>query len=111
VSDVAAPILLVMMTAPDEPTAETIARILVEERLVACCNLLPQVRSIYRWQGSIEQADEILVLIKTTAAALEAVRARIVELHPYDLPEIIATPVVDGHAPYLDWVRQSTAAE
>jgi periplasmic divalent cation tolerance protein len=100
-------IVVAFMTAPDVETAETIARALVEERLAACCNILPQVRSIYRWEEAIEQADEILVVIKTTASGFEALRDRAVELHPYDVPEVIALPVVSGHEPYAEWVRQA----
>jgi periplasmic divalent cation tolerance protein len=99
--------VVALMTAPDMATAEMIARALVEESLAACCNLLPQARSIYRWEGAIEQADEIVVMIKTTASRFEAMRDRVVELHPYDVPEVIALPITDGHAPYLEWVRSS----
>jgi periplasmic divalent cation tolerance protein len=102
-------VVVAFMTAPDVETAETIARAVVEEGLAACCNLLPQVRSIYRWQGALEQADEILVVVKTTADGFERLRDRIVELHPYDVPEVIAAPVAGGHAPYLDWVVESVA--
>lgn len=100
-------VVVALVTAPDADTATYIARTLVEEQLAACCNILPQVRSIYRWQQAVEQADEVLVIVKTTAARFDAMRERILELHPYDLPEIIATAVTDGHEPYLEWVRQS----
>jgi len=103
-------VIVALMTAPDAATAESIARVLVEERLAACCNILPQVRSIYRWEDAIEQADEVLVIIKTTAAGFDAMRDRVLALHPYDLPELIAVPLGAAHEPYLDWVRQSVGA-
>lgn len=100
-SDVA----LVFVTGPAPETLESIARTLIEERLIACANVLPDVRSIYRWQGSIEQATESLAMLKTTDARLEALERRIAELHPYEVPEILAVDVARGHEAYLAWVR------
>ena len=96
--------LLVYMTAPSAEVAADIARAVVGERLAACGNLLPGVRSIYRWKGEICDDPEVLVLFKTTRATFERLRARIVELHPYECPEVIAADIVHGHAPYLEWV-------
>ena len=98
------PVLLVLISCPADQAAH-IARALVEARLAACVNTLPAVQSTYRWQDDIESAEESLLLAKTTAAGFEALRAKVVELHPYELPEIIAVPVQTGLAPYLDWVR------
>jgi periplasmic divalent cation tolerance protein len=88
-----------------------IARTLVEARLAACVNLLPAVRSIYRWQGQIEEATEITLLIKTTSQQVDSLQRAIVKLHPYDVPEIIATPIVAGYAPYLQWIATETAKD
>lgn len=96
-----------LLTFPDEEVAARVARALVDERLCACVNLLPGVRSIYRWEGAVSDDREVLAIAKTTRVRWEALRRRVVELHPYQVPEVIALPVVAGHAPYLDWVRGS----
>ena len=103
--------LLVLTNAPDLECAQLIARTLVEARLAACVNLLPAVRSIYRWQGQIEEATEIALLIKTTSQQVDSLQRAIVKLHPYDVPEIIATPIVAGYAPYLQWIATETAKD
>lgn len=99
---------VVLSTCPDDPTAAGIARSLVEASLVACVNIVPGIRSIYRWQGSVEDDPEVLMILKTTGDRLDAVRARILELHPYEVPEVLALPVVDGHHDYLSWVAEAT---
>ena len=99
--------LLVYMTAPSEAVALSLARSAVDARLAACGNLLPGIRSVYRWKGEICDDPEVLVLFKTTAAHFEALRTHLVDAHPYDCPEVIAAPVVAGHAPYLAWVREN----
>ncbi|KHF26338.1 divalent-cation tolerance protein CutA [Solemya velum gill symbiont] len=96
--------LIVYCTCPDKGVAETIAEMLVERRLAACVNILPQVQSIYRWQGQIEHDDEILLLIKSDVAHFESLREAIMAQHPYDLPEIIGVPVAAGHPEYLTWI-------
>ena len=78
---------------------------LIEARLAACVNVLPPVHSIYRWEGKIEAADEVLLVIKTTQERFPAVRDRIMQLHTYETPEIIAVPVLDGSDKYLAWLR------
>ncbi len=83
----------------------------MEERLAACVNLLPGVHSIYRWQDAIESADEVLLMIKTTAARVGALQQRIVSLHPNELPELIAVEAAGGSPAYLDWVRQQSHEE
>jgi periplasmic divalent cation tolerance protein len=98
---------LLYVTFPDHATAEAIVRMAVEQRLAACGNVLPGVRSIYRWKGAIETADEVLVFFKTTEENLPAVRQCILGSHPYEVPEIVATPIVEGNPAYLAWVRES----
>ena len=98
--------LLVLCTCPPE-AAEKLAQAVVEPGLAACVNIQPAVRSVYRWQGELQSDDESLLLIKTTQGRLSAVQAQLLSQHPYELPEIIAVPISGGHAPYLDWVRDS----
>jgi periplasmic divalent cation tolerance protein len=102
-------VLLVLTNCPDEQVAQRIRRQLVESRLAACVNQLSPVASTYRWQGAIEEAVEIPLLIKTTRAAYPALEAALRRLHPYDVPEIVAVPVERGLPDYLDWVNQETA--
>jgi periplasmic divalent cation tolerance protein len=97
-------VVVVLSTFPSSEKAAEIARVLVDERLAACVNLVPAVRSIYRWQGAIHDAAEVLAIVKTTAERVDALRDRLIALHPYDVPEAIVLPVTDGHAPYLAWV-------
>jgi periplasmic divalent cation tolerance protein len=99
--------LLVCVTVPDAETADKLAEALVGERLAACVNVLPPMRSIYRWKGAVERDSEQLCLVKTTRAGFERLRARIIELHPYEVPEVIALPVERGHAAYLEWLTGS----
>lgn len=102
-------VLACLTTCPDAETAERIAEALVGEGLAACVNLLPGVTSIYRWQGVVERSAEVLLVIKTTESGFAALRDRLVELHPYELPELIAVQVGLGLAAYLDWVREEVA--
>src|SRR5574343_138693 len=101
-------IRLVITNCPDEETANRIALAVVEEKLAACVNILPRVQSIYRWQGVVESAVEVPLLIKTTTACYPALEAAIRERHPYDIPEIIALPVTTGLPAYLNWVAAET---
>ncbi|HET9947732.1 MAG TPA: divalent-cation tolerance protein CutA [Longimicrobiales bacterium] len=103
-------VLAVLTTAPDEAVAERIGRALVDERLAACANVLPGVTSFFRWEGAVRRESEVLVILKTTPEALEALRIRLVELHPYEIPEVLALDVRAGHAPYLEWVREEVGA-
>jgi periplasmic divalent cation tolerance protein len=98
---------IVLSTAGSEEEARKIARHLVDHQLAACVNIIPQVQSIYRWQGKVEESREWLLLIKTTTAKFTQVREAIDELHSYDLPECIALSIDDGSAAYLDWIEQS----
>jgi periplasmic divalent cation tolerance protein len=100
--------LLVLTNLPDRPAAEDLARELVEARLAACVNILPACHSIYRWQGVLETADEVPLLIKTTSERYPALQAAIRNRHPYELPEVIALPVIQGLPDYLAWVAHET---
>jgi len=99
--------LVVLVTVPNAETAEKLAEALVGERLAACVNVLDGVRSIYRWKGAVERDDELLCLCKTTRDGFDRLRARVVELHPYEVPEVIALPIEAGHAAYLAWLMAS----
>ncbi|HOV57946.1 MAG TPA: divalent-cation tolerance protein CutA [Rhodanobacteraceae bacterium] len=103
--------LLAYCTCPNPDVADRLARTLVEERLAACVSRVPGVVSTYRWQGQVEVAAEVLLLIKTTQERFEALRTRLVELHPYDVPEVIACAIAAGHTPYLDWLRAGVAPD
>ncbi len=98
---------IVLSTAGSEEEARKIARHLVEHQLAACVNIVPQVESIYRWQGKVESSREWLLLIKTTSARFAIVRDTIRELHSYELPECIAISIEDGSPGYLQWIGQS----
>lgn len=97
-----------LATAPDVETAARIAHALVGERLAACANLVPQVRSIYRCQDRVEDETEVLLVIKTRADRVPALADRLRALHPYDVPELVVLPVVGGLAGYLEWIRTET---
>lgn len=101
--------LVVLVTAPSPEKAAELARALVEERLAACGNVVPGLRSIYRWEGELHDDAEALLLLKTTRARFDALRARVVELHPYDVPEVLALPVEAGSAGTLAWIAAETA--
>lgn len=101
-------VLLCLCTCPDTASARVIAEALVTERLAACVSRLPGLQSTYRWEGAVEHADEVLLLIKTGADRLDAVTARVQALHPYELPELIAVEAAGGLAPYLAWVAEQT---
>lgn len=100
---------VVLLTAPDPAVAEGLARSLVEERLAACVNVVPGVRSFYRWEGRVETAGELLLVVKTRADRAAALAARVRELHPYELPEVLELPAVGGSPAYLDWLRKESS--
>mgnify|MGYP006287955211 CR=1 FL=1 len=104
-------VLLVLTNLPDANSARALAHLLVESRLAACVNLLPAVQSIYHWQGAVEQASETTLLIKTTRRHYAQLQQAIVSNHPYEVPEVIALPVSDGHLPYLRWVATETSPD
>ena len=100
--------LLVIKTLPNADAAAELATKVVGEKLAACANILPALRSIYRWEGKVQDENEVLVLLKTQGRQYESLKARILELHPYEVPEVIAIPVERGHHAYLDWILRET---
>ena len=104
-------IVVVLVTGPDETTLASIAERVVEEGLAACVNVVPEVRSVYRWREHVETEREALAIIKTTRAAVAHLQRRVLDLHPYDVPEFIVLPVESGSPPYLDWVTNSITAD
>lgn len=99
-------VIVVMTTLPDRETAKRLALLLIENGHAACVNILADCTSVYRWQGSIETASEVPLVIKTTASAYQGVEREIRSSHPYAIPEIVSVPVVSGLPAYLDWVAQ-----
>ena len=102
-------ILIVLCTFPTSDIARQIGTTLVEAQLAACVNLCPGVRSIYRWRGKVESEEEVLAFIKTTRAGYDALEAKLKELHPYEVPEIIALPAQKVHGEYARWVQDSVS--
>jgi periplasmic divalent cation tolerance protein len=102
--------LIVFCTCPDAAVADRIALSLVEERLATCINCLPGVVSTYRWQGAVQRDAEVQLLIKTTRDRFDALRDRILALHPYELPEVVAVDIALGSAPYLAWIESESRA-
>ena len=100
--------VVVLVTASSAEEAARIGRALVDERLAACANVIGPIRSIYRWQGAVEEADEHLVVLKARAAEVSALEVRVRALHSYEVPEVLALPVTAGSAPYLAWLADAT---
>ena len=100
--------VVVLVTAPDLRIARRLADALVGERLAACVTAMPGARSTYRWKGKVERAREVVLMIKTRASLAKRLERRVRELHPYDVPEILALPVASGEARYLRWIGEST---
>ena len=96
-----------LMSAASHETAVSIVTTLVEERVIACGNILPGVTSIYRWQGAVQTEPEVMVVLKTTDDKVSALLERVRALHPYDVPELLVLTVESGHEPYLKWVAES----
>lgn len=101
------PAIVIMSTCPDEPSAQTIAAALIEDKLAACVNIIAGVTSVYQWQGKIEQSHEQCLIIKTLKHNYAAVERSIQELHPYELPEVISVPISEGSEQYLSWIAQN----
>lgn len=97
--------VIVLTTVPENLDAAAMARVLVEERLAACVNILPPMMSVYRWDGQVEEAAERQLVIKTIEGTVDALRERLSGLHPYDVPEFLVLPVTDGADSYLSWLR------
>jgi periplasmic divalent cation tolerance protein len=105
------PVAIVLTTFPADGDADALARALVGERLAACVNILPPMRSIYRWQGAVEEASERQLIMKTAASRVADLKRRLAELHPYDVPEILVLPVSDGGESYLEWIGDSVSGQ
>ena len=100
--------LVVYITAPSEEEGAKIARVLVEERLAGCVNIVPEIRSIYTWQGKIEDEKEVLLIVKTRLKLFTALKSKVLNMHSYSVPEIIALPIVDGSEEYIKWLKDVT---
>jgi len=100
--------ITVFCTVPDRDCAEKIASAVVENRTAACVSIIPGLASVYRWKGDICRSDELLLVMKTRSGLFRSLESHIRALHPYEVPEIVAMPIVDGHAPYLAWIGEST---
>ncbi len=105
----AEPVRVMYVTAPNVETARTIARTVVEERLAACVNIVPGVISIYEWQGALNEEEECCLILKMRASSEQALRERILALHPYEIPALVSWPLSSGHPAFLAWVRAQTA--
>ena len=103
--------ILVMITAGSEEEGARIAEALLEERLIACANLVGGIRSLYRWKGQVCDDREILLLCKTQRQLFPQLSGKVKSIHSYEVPEIIALPLIEGWQPYLDWVEQETTPE
>jgi periplasmic divalent cation tolerance protein len=101
-------VVVIFVTAPDGKVADRIARTLVQERLVACVNILPGVRSHYWWEGEVQESSELLMLLKARKSDVQAVANRVQELHPYEVPEVVAADVIGGLPSYIDWIQAET---
>jgi periplasmic divalent cation tolerance protein len=101
-------LVLVLTTFPADGDSEALARTLVSDRLAACVNILPPMRSIYRWKGAVEDASERQLVIKTTAARVPELQLRLKTLHPYEVPEFLVLPITEGSPDYLSWLTDST---
>lgn len=100
--------IIVLITVPSKDVGLKIARILVENGLAACVNLLPGIRSVYRWEGSIAEDEELLLIVKTKQSLFETLSDTVTQNHPYDVPEVIALPIVTGLKEYLSWMDEET---
>ncbi len=101
---------VVLMTAPTQAQARDMAAIAIEEGLAACANIVPGITSIFQWKGELTEDSEVLVIFKTTESNFAALRERMVDLHPYEVPEVVSLSIEDGNADYLDWVTTSTGS-
>jgi periplasmic divalent cation tolerance protein len=101
--------LILLCTCPDEAVAADLSTRLVEQGLAACINRFPGLTSVYKWEGEMKSGTEVQLVIKTSASAVDNLIDELQQLHPYELPEIIAVPITAGYGPYLDWIRESTS--
>jgi periplasmic divalent cation tolerance protein len=103
-------VMIVYITAPNRDEALTVAAALVEERLAACANMIEGMTSLFWWQGQVQRENEVSLILKTRADLLDAVKARVGELHSYAVPCVVAWPIADGNEDFLEWVREQTRA-
>ncbi|MEI9971950.1 MAG: divalent-cation tolerance protein CutA [Ignavibacteriota bacterium] len=103
--------IVVLNTCGSAAEAERLARLLVDRRLAACVSIAPQIRSFYRWKGAVESSEEWLLLIKSSQPLFERLRNALESEHSYEVPEVLALPVVEGNASYLDWLQTSLEAD
>jgi periplasmic divalent cation tolerance protein len=103
--------IVILSTCSDEQEAERIARALVEARLAACVGVLPRLRSFYRWKGAVEDASECLLVIKSSRPLFDELRSALEKAHSYEVPEVVALPIVDGAPNYLNWLHENLGAE
>jgi periplasmic divalent cation tolerance protein len=104
IAEMSSQVIILLSNFPDADTARKAVRTLVEERLIACGNIIPGVESIYEWKGAVEVSAEVTVICKTTSAVADVAQARLRALHPYEVPEILRVPVAGGWPQYLEWV-------
>lgn len=103
--------IVIMITAPSVEVAQQIAESLLAKHLAACVNLIPRVQSLYRWEGKVQQDEEVLMLVKSRRSLFHSQIVPLVrQIHPYQLPELIVLPIMDGFPPYLDWITQETSS-
>ncbi len=100
--------IIVMSTVPNEEVGKKIAHVLLQKKLVPCVNMVPNVRSIYTWNGEIHDETELIMVMKTRASLFENLRDEIKANHPYECPEILCVPILGGYPPYLDWIHENT---
>jgi periplasmic divalent cation tolerance protein len=103
--------VVVLCTCGSEEEAERLGTSLVESRLAACVNIVPRIRSVYRWQGAVERADEWMLVVKSSRHLFSAIQAEVAKLHSYETPELIALPIVEGEKNYLNWLANSVRRE
>lgn len=104
-----APAVVLLCTVPNLEIGRSIARAVVNERLAACVNLVPGLTSIYRWEGAVQEDQEVLLVLKTRPERVERLTGSLIELHPYDVPEVLTFPTTGGHDAYLAWIRAETS--
>jgi periplasmic divalent cation tolerance protein len=106
-----ADLLLIYITCADKVEAKRLGRLAVEGRLAACANIIPGMKSIYRWQGEVTESQEAVLILKTTAARFPRLREALVAAHSYEVPCVVALPIAAGHQPYLDWLEESVGGD
>jgi len=104
-------VILILITVPDAKSAECISTLLVDKRLAACVNTISGVSSLYRWEGKLNRDDELILMIKTVKENFDKICLTVISIHPYDMPEIIAIPIVSGATQYMEWIKNETSVD